>query len=295
MAPSANAARADLRGLPIEAGAETSTDSAVAWTAIIGGAVAAVAVSLMLVALGSGIGLSSVSPWSGSNPSGTTFTVMTAIWLIVVQWLSAGIGGYLTGRLRTNWVGVHTHEVFFRDTAHGFLAWAVATLVVVGLITSAVSSVASGGVQAATSVVSSVGGGAAQGAASQIGGQSGYLVDSLFRSDQPSASGSPQEARGEATRILVRSVANQTMDPGDKAYLVKLVAARTGLSQADAEKRVDDVAAQAKAAEQKAREAADAARKAAASTSFFTFFSMLVGAFVASVAAAIGGRQRDEA
>jgi hypothetical protein len=96
--------------------------SAISWAAITGGAFATAALSLILLALGSGFGLASVSPWPNSGASVTTFTAMTAIWLIIVQWFSSGLGGYLTGRLRTKWVGVHTHEVFFRDTAHGLFA-----------------------------------------------------------------------------------------------------------------------------------------------------------------------------
>jgi hypothetical protein len=88
--------------------------SAVSWAAVIGGALAAVAISLLLVALGSGIGLSSVSPWSSLNPSATTFTLLAAVWLIIVQWLSSAMGGYLAGRLRTKWADIHTGEVFFR-------------------------------------------------------------------------------------------------------------------------------------------------------------------------------------
>ena len=99
---------------------ETST-SGVAWPAIIGGVFAAVALTLILLALGSGFGLASVSPWFGFGASATTFTVMTAVWLIVTQWLASGLGGYLTGRLRTKWVGLHTHEVLFRDTANGMV------------------------------------------------------------------------------------------------------------------------------------------------------------------------------
>jgi hypothetical protein len=219
--------------------------------------------------------------------------VGTAIWLIVVQWLSSGTGGYLTGRLRTKWVGVHTHEVFFRDTAHGFLAWAVASVVVVGLATSAISSAVGGGVRIASNIASGAASGATQGA-TQSNGSGGYFVDTLFRSDRPSANMPPEEARGEATRILGRVVTSPTVDPGDRTYLASLIAARTGIPQADAEKRVDTVVAQEKAAEQKVREAADAARKASSSFSFFTFFSMLIGAFVAAVAGAVGGRQRDE-
>src|ERR1700748_2341930 len=118
---------------------ETPSPSAVSWAAIIGGALAAVAITLLLVALGSGIGLSSVSPWSSSNPSATTLTLLAAVWLIIVQWLSSGLGGYLAGRLRTKWAGINRDEVFFRDTAHGFLAWALASVLVVVLATSSVS------------------------------------------------------------------------------------------------------------------------------------------------------------
>src|SRR3984957_10944159 len=263
--------------------------SAVSWGAIIGGAVAAAAITLLLVSLGAGIGLSSVSPWSAANPTATTFTLMTAVWLIIVQWLSSGLGGYLAGRLRTKWTGVHTHEVFFRDTAHGFLAWALASVLVAMVATSAISSA----VSTAGSAASSVAGGATQVAANQAGPSTQYLADSLFRTDQPRPDASPQQATGEAGRILARSVVNGSLDPGDRTYLAKLVAARTGLSQEDAEKRVDYVVAQMKAAAEKTKEAADAARKATAKAAFYIFFSMLIGAFIASAAGAIGGRERD--
>ncbi|HST73827.1 MAG TPA: hypothetical protein VLJ20_00505 [Acetobacteraceae bacterium] len=275
-------------------GAQESAVSAISWAAIIAGAFAAAAISLLLFALGAGVGFASASPWSGAGASAATFTVAAAVWLIVIQWLSSALGGYLTGRLRTKWVGVHTHEVFFRDTAHGFLTWAVASVVVAAFLASSVSSVVSGGAHIAGNAVSGATQGATQGAASSPSSSTGYFVDSLFRSDQPNTSASPQETRGEATRILAKSAANGTVDPADRTYLAKLVAARTGLSQADAEKRVDDVMAQEQAAEAKVRAAADAARKRAASLSFFTFLSMLIGAFIAAVAGAIGGRERDE-
>jgi hypothetical protein len=268
---------------------EEASASAVSWGAIIGGAVAAAAITILLVTLGAGIGLSSVSPWSAANPTATTFTLLTAVWLIIVQWLSSGLGGYLAGRLRTKWTGVHTHEVFFRDTAHGFLAWALASVLVAMVATSAISSA----VSTAGSAVSSVAGGASQAAASQAGPSTQYFSDSLFRADQPKPDASPQQATGEAGRILARSVANGNLDSGDRTYLAKLVAARAGLSQQDAEKRVDDVVAQMKAAEEKAKEAADAARKATAKAAFYIFVSMLIGAFIASAAGAIGGRERD--
>ncbi len=278
-------------------GTVESSTSGVAWPAIIGGAFAAAASSLILLALGSGFGLASVSPWSNSGASLTTFTVLTAIWLIIVQWFSSGLGGYLTGRLRTKWTGLHTHEVFFRDTANGFLSWAVASVIVAAFLASAVTSMMSGATQVAAGAAS----GGAQGAAQQSarsGGDltdpAGYFIDGLYRSDRPNPNASTQDVRSETARILAMGVRNGDVSPPDKAYLAQLVAARTGLSQADAAKRVDDVIAQAKAAELKAREAADAARKAGSYLSIFIGLSMLIGAFIASAAGALGGRQRDE-
>ena len=272
-------------------GAVESAISAVSWPAIIAGAFAIAAAALILLALGSGLGLASVSPWYNSGPSATTFGVWAAVWLIVVQWLSAALGGYVTGRLRTKWVGVHTDEVYFRDTAHGFLAWAVAAVIMAAALSSVVSSVVGSAARGAGSLATA----AAQGA-----GQSGnldptsYLVDTLFRSDHPDANANPQDVRAETTRIIASGLKNGDVPAADKTYLAQLVAARTGVSQADAQKRVDDVIAKAKDAEVKARQAADAARKVAATAAFFTAFSMLVGAFIAAVAATIAGHRRDE-
>jgi hypothetical protein len=210
---------------------------------------------------------------------------MMAIWLIIVQWVSSGLGGYLTGRLRTKWVGVHTHEVFFRDTAHGFLAWAVAAVVGAAVIASVASSLLNGGAHAAPTVASGGAEGASQRAVPT--NPSAYYVDSLFRSDHPNANAADQDVRAEATRILMRGIGNGNIPAGDKTYLVQLVAARTGLSRADAEKRVDEVIAKEKAD-------ADVARKAGAYLSIFTALSMLIGAFIAAAAGALGGHHRDE-
>src|SRR6201996_1882167 len=123
---------------------ETDTISGVSWAAVFAGAFVAAAFSLALVALGAGIGLVSVSPWSSNNPSLTTFTVLVAAWLIAVQLFSSGVGGYIAGRLRTLWVDTHTDEVFFRDTAHGLLVWAVGAVVSASLLASVLSTVVSG-------------------------------------------------------------------------------------------------------------------------------------------------------
>jgi len=291
---------ADPRGgRVLDTGADGNA-SAVSWGAIIGGAFVIASIGLLLAALGSGLGLATVSPWPNSGVSATTFGVMTAIWLIVVQWLSSALGGYVAGRLRTRWTGLHTDEVHFRDTAHGFLAWAVAAVLTAAVLASAVSSLVGGAARGATSLAGSAVQGAAQGAsqgATQNGGgsvdPSAYLVDSLFRRQQPDASGNAQDVRGEASRILLSGIRSGDVPAADKTYLTQLVAARTGLSQEEAQKRVDDVIAKAKEAEAKARQAADTARKAATYLSLFTAFSMLIGAFIAAVAGKIGGDHRD--
>lgn len=281
-------------GLPREYQARESSASAVAWPAVLAGALVAVAATILLVALGSGLGLSSVSLWSGSNPSLTTFSVMAAIWLIVVQWLASGLGGYVTGRMRVKWAGVHAHEVFFRDTANGLLAWAVASIVVVGFTVAAGSAALSG----ATNAVSTVAAGAASGASQMAQGSvpsdpGGYLMDVLFRPAQPTGNASGPAPIGEASRIIATGIGGGTISPADRTYLAQIVSARTGLSQADAEKRIDDVVGKVNAAADRAKQAADVARKAASSFGFLTCLSMLIGAFVASAAAALGGRERD--
>jgi len=261
--------------------------AALAWRAVIGGALVAVAATLILAALGSGIGLSIASPFPGSGASAGTIGVAAVIWLVVTQWIASGMGGYLAGRLRTKWVGVHTHEVFFRDTAHGFLAWALATVITA----VAIASIATGAVGAGTRAAATVASGAMQGAGQAAG--NGYYVDSLFRSDHPAADTSTADVRGEAGRILAMGLRNGDVSAADRGYLANLVAARTGLSPADARTRVDNVIGQAKAAEQKVEDAADTARKNAARLSIVTALAMLIGAFIASVAGAVGGHERD--
>jgi hypothetical protein len=280
---------------------EESASSAINWGPIVAGALAASTLTFILMLIGSGIGLTMVSPWSGESAGLTTVAVSTAVWLVVVQWLSSAAGGYLTGRLRTRWVGVHTDETYFRDTAHGFLAWALATLLVVFVLGSALTAVIGGGVQAASSVAS----GAATAASASAGGSStasdtvGYFVDSLFRPTDPARLAAPgaegnAEAAAQASRILVEGAAAGQIPDEDKTYLAQLVAARTGLSEADAKARVDTVLAKAEDAKTKAQQAADTARKASATFALIGALSLVIGAFIASVAATLGGMQRDE-
>jgi len=297
---------ATVRGTASAAAGGTveSSASAVSWAAIIAGAFVAASVSIILVALGSGLGFASVSPWAGSGTSVTAFALSTGIWLIVVQWLASAFGGYVTGRLRTKWVNVHTHEVFFRDTAHGFVTWALATVIVTVVVASigsaaagagsrAVATVASGSIQASSASREAAGAPSGTSATGESA-VSGYDVDLLFRTDRPAEGASAAETRGEASRILLRAATNQEVTAADRAYLAQLVAARTGIPVADAQMRVDDAISHVKSARTKVLQAADSARKAAAAASFFTALSLVIGAFIASVAAALGGRERDE-
>jgi len=289
-----------------------SDSGAVSWGAVFAGAVGAAAFSLILILLGTGLGLSVVSPWARDGISAATASVSTVVWITVVQILASVLGGYLAGRLRSRWVTVHTHEVYFRDTAHGFLAWSVATLLMATLLSSAVGAVLTTGLKAtgavAGSAVAMTGTAAAAGTVSPKKDDSeadsvSYSVDSLFRASAPSAAPSNADQPKspdrtlEVTRIFANGLKSQELRTSDTQYLGHLVARNTGLSQADAERRVTDTFTQLKQTLQQVREeakkAADDARKASAYLALWLVISLLVGAFVASLAATFGGRLRD--
>lgn len=317
---------------PLEGEVSLRNASGVSWAAILAGAAGAASLSLILLLLGTGLGLSSVSPWVQSGIAATTFGISTVLWITFTQIAASGMGGYLAGRLRVKWVGVHTDETYFRDTAHGFLAWSVSTLVTAAMLTSAIGSIVGSGVQAgaalaggAATTAAAAGTGAAAaaaGQASQNDSSPSYLVDSLFRKTVaatdpavPASASMSADAAGaqapatpqspftststaEVARIFANSLgAGAPLPADDVRYVGQVVAQRTGISQQDAEKRVADTytKAQAKLAEAKAKatKAADTARKASAYGSLWLFVSLLVGAFVASLAATFGGRHRD--
>ncbi|MFV0675844.1 hypothetical protein [Variovorax sp. tm] len=294
-----------------------NNQSGVSWGAILAGAAGAASLSLILLLLGTGLGMSSISPWTDHGVNAATIGIATILWLTFAQIAASGMGGYLAGRLRTKWAGVHTDEVYFRDTAHGFLAWAVATLLAAALVGSVVGSVLSTGAQAGATVAggaataATAAGAAAAGsqAASDNGpGPMSYFIDSLFRRDvgstppvagdgSTSPVGNERATSAEVSRIFLNSIRTGALPTEDVRYAGQVVAQRTGLSQQDAEKRVNDTYAKAQAtlkdAQTKAKEAADAARKASAYGSLWLVISMLIGAFVASFAATYGGRRRD--
>ncbi|MEA2936731.1 MAG: hypothetical protein QOC56_235 [Alphaproteobacteria bacterium] len=266
--------------------------SGVSWASIAAGAVAAAALTLMLVAFGTALGLSAISPWADSGVSATTFKVGSGIYLCVVAVMASSVGGYLAARLRTKWTGLHTNEVFFRDTAHGFIAWAFATVLSASVLGAAATHIVNGVAQ---------GVGAAAPQMAQNTGPAEIYVDRLFRVDpatQPAAgtapvtaaqpaSGNADAMRSEILRLWTSSFRDRRdLAADDRTYVARLVAARTGLSQAEAEKRVNDVVTEAKAA-------ADRARREAAQLAFWLTASLLLGAFAASLAAVEGGQLRD--
>jgi hypothetical protein len=265
-------------------GAEEAQPSGVSWGAVAAGGIATAALSLLLLALGAGLGFSSVSPWSNSGISSTTFNIGAGLYLIVMAMVASTIGGYLAGRLRTKWVGVHTHEVFFRDTAHGFLAWAFAVVLSAAFLASAATHLATG----ASAGLGQAGEAAAANQTRVDGVPMNNFVDTLLRAD-PAANRTPMDpaVRGEILRIFAVGLRDGgDLAAPDRVYVAQVVAARTGLGQADAEKRVADVIVQAKTA-------LDNARSAAAHLSLWLTASLLIGAFCASLAATEGGQLRD--
>jgi hypothetical protein len=271
--------------------------SAISWSAIIGGVFVALATTVVLTILGSGLGFAAKSPWVDAS-SAKTLGVVSVIWIIIVQWLASALGGYIAGRLRTRWVNVHTHEVFFRDTAHGFVTWATATVLTLAIFTSVASMAGHAGTMLTAHALSgSVGGAMESGPKGGAGhppadmNPMSYYSDMLFRGDH--TTGPDQDVRGEANRILFKGMKDGGVTDEDKTYLSQLVASRTGIADADARKRVDDVIAQERTDEDKMKEVADNARKTASVLSICIALSLIIGAFVASVAAALGGNIRD--
>lgn len=325
--------------------APRASTSAVSWGAVLAGAAAAAALSLILLLLGVGLGLAAASPWANDGASAATLGVAGIVWLAFTQLAASGLGGYLAGRLRVRWRDTDADEVHFRDTAHGLLSWAVATLFTAAVLSASVGAIAGIGVKGAAVAAGTAATGAAAvtaaaGATDESGakggasgatartslgsGDFGYYVDTLLRPAAltPASTTTPSTAPAGANpatlrawpdasmvhadeqssaalnRLLVRAVRDGgTLSPEDTRAAAQLVAQRTGLSQAEAERRVTETLqrarAEAQALETKAREAADAARKTALTTALWMFVALLIGAFTASLLATVGGRQRD--
>lgn len=268
--------------MPIESAA-----SAVSFKSVIAGALAASAVTLVFTLIGTGLGLGMISPYPSENSSLTSIGVAAVVWLLVAQWVSAGVGGYLTGRLRTKWVGVRTDEVFFRDTAHGFLGWALSTLIVAGLLSSIVGSIVNTGTQmtgaaAGTAIAAGAGTAAAAGDGSSDFSLD-YFADSLLRPANPATPPSAQNderVTAEVSRILVNGAVAGEMPEADRTYIEQVIASRTGLSEADARARLEQTLAGIETARTEAQEAADTAKKAATTGALVSAAALMIGAFI---------------
>lgn len=277
--------------------AETSPVSAVSWPAIVAGGFVAGAMTLLLLALGAGIGFSVVSPWSGP-PDITTAKAATVggIYMAVTAVMASALGGYLTGRLRVRWAATPRDEVYFRDTAHGILAWAFATVMGAAILTSAATIIAGGAAAGA-------GPGAAIAANNGTSANdiTAPFLDRLFRPNYAALTGGTgQQAAGvfaggrdlaadrdAARRILLGLRDRPEVAADDRQYLAQMVAARTGLPQAEAERRVAAV-------ETDVRAALDTARRIGMHLSFWLVAAMFLGALAAALAATEGGKVRDD-
>lgn len=292
-------------------GALPQLASGVSWGAVLAGATAAASLSLILLLLGVGFGLSSVSPWSGEGISATTLSFSAIIWITFMSLAASGVGGYMAGRLRTKWAGVRSDEVYFRDTAHGLLAWGISTLAMATLLASATSAIIGGGAKAGAEVVggiASTASTAVAGSADALADQSDadtldYFIDSLFRSDaspsdQDEDAQSGSRTAAEVSRIFVNSLAEgEGLPDEDLRHVARLVSQQTNLTQQQAENRVTEIYERTQERLEELdtaiREAADEAKRASAYASLWLSVALLIGAFVASLAATYGGRQRD--
>lgn len=279
----------------------------VEWGPIIAGAFAAAAISFLLLTFGSAIGLSLASPWPNAGASATTIAIVIAIWSVLVQISGFAAGGYLAGRMRARWVTSPT-EGSFRDGAHGFLVWAVGIVIGAGLLALGGLSAIQTGVQSAAVVGAGVTAGATNAAArNQPFNTADYATDFLLRPAPPAANATPGtvttpaapqqnggDVRPELNRIFSLGIRDQSISARDRDYLIQIVSQRTGLSQEDSQKRVNEAIAEAQRLEVQAREAADKARKAGILAAFLTAASLLASMLAAVASASLGGRHRDE-
>jgi hypothetical protein len=264
------------------------------WPAIIAGIFLASAISLVLLAFGSAIGLSFADFDAADDVNPIWIAIAAASWLLWVQISSFMAGGYLTGRLRRRFNDATEHESDIRDGSHGLLVWAgalvVGAVVAAGGLGAAATAVGNA-VSTATMAASNVAGDAAESA-----DPNAYFVDTLFRAPPGAtpAAGSLQDFRGEATRILAQGAVSGTVSDTDKGYLAQLVSANTGLSPDEATTRVNEVMTAVDQAKAEAAEAAETARKWTVLGAFLTAASLLVSGAAAYWAAMKGGNHRDK-
>jgi hypothetical protein len=248
------------------------------WSAVIAGGLVAAALALVLHAFAAaiGLGVSSTAPtWRDASVG---LILLSSLYLFLVAFISYGVGGYLAGRLHTRLSTAAGDDVEHSDGVHGILVWAIATLLAGLLALSAA--------QAFTRLAAPSANEAGPGSSAAGENIIAFDLDRLFRSDRPQQTGDMGYARAEAARILLTTASHRGLQEDDRAFLVRLVSARTGLAQADAERRVNDVASRAK-------DDINRARRSAVLISFAIGVAALFGAAVAWAAACAGGRDRD--
>ena len=277
---------------PIAARTDTPGASFVEWGAVFAGAVLAAALSFVLLTFGTAIGLSAASPWPNSGLSAGVIASLAVFWAIAQQIGSLMAGGYVAGRMRSRWLEPG-HEAEFRDGLHGGLVWAVAVLLSAFLVFATAGLIARTGADVAGKAAASV---------ASTGDPMDLVLDTMLRPTSaaaaPPAAGAPattprtrpanasDDVRPEISRLLARAVASGSISTENRAYLAQLVAQRSGISQQEAEKRVDE-------AVNAARAAADKARRAAVLTGFVTAAGLILSFAAAWWAAMKGGQHRD--
>jgi hypothetical protein len=299
--------------VPVETGPVRYLD----WGPVILGALGAAAMSIVLLAFGSALGLSVVSPYPYAGISAKGAAILAAVYLALVMVASFAAGGYIAGRMRTPWRTTDEGESHFRDGAHGFGVWSVGVLLGAALAASGVGAVVSAADKATTAIAAAGTAGAASNPAlGQLSlSPTDYAIDRLLApagapaapEATPATPGGAQPAAAAAAaprtradleapmaRALAAGLTTPQLDVRDRTYLARVVSDQTGMPQAEAEKRVDETFAALKAAEQKARDAADAARKAGIIAAFLAAATLAIGCAAACAGAAVGGRHRDE-
>ncbi|MBV8189779.1 MAG: hypothetical protein JO339_21225 [Alphaproteobacteria bacterium] len=280
----------------------------VEWGPIVLGALGATAISVVLLTFGAALGLSTVSPYPYAGLSAKAIAILSALYAALVMVASFGAGGYLSGRLRHAWTGANRVETHFRDGAHGFGVWALAVVAGALLATSGATGAFKTAIQSSTAVAAAGTAGASTnrqpGTEGQLSSQPmDYAVDRILApgatgtspaGGQQSVHSSRADLAAPIARTFAANLHNPQLDANDRAMLVQLVVQQTGMPQTDAEKRVDNSFAQLKAAEQKARDAAEAARKAALISAFAAAAILAISCAAACAGAALGARHRDE-
>jgi hypothetical protein len=260
----------EVTAVSVETGA---AEHYVDWGAIAAGVFVAIAISSVFLAFGSAVGLSLASFNASESAPVIGLAIAGGLWLLWVQISSFVSGAYVAGRLRRRIGDAKAHEVEMRDGAHGLIVWAVN--IVIGSVLAGWITIA--GISGAISTASN-------------SGVMDYYADRLMRSDAvagTTAVSPDSQYNAQIGRILARNVAARTVDPTDRSYLAREISARTGLAEADAQKRVDDTVATLKAQ-------AETARKYGVLLAFMTAASLLVSGVAAWWAATAGGKHRDE-